>query len=253
MSRSSVMTRPVKPNLPAQQIRDDAAGKRRWQCLRLRARDKSRGRSSCYRPDRLPAKMAEHRQFLRFEFRAGERRFPAVRGAHRARRGNSRENACRNSGCPSPRSPSLNAPALRIDLRDVVPVAAPAQRIVRLIIERNIEHRAEIEIEAENAQQPAGDRAVAPDQLEIVLVAELLRVRRLVADQLQPRNAPAFLVDGDDRLDLAQIAQIIDQLPKLRGRPDIAAEEMKPPGWISRKMAAVAASSSGPGTPVRSN
>ena len=39
------------------------------------------------------------------------------------------------------------------------------------------------------------------------LVAELVRIGRLLADELQPRHAPAFLVDRDDRLHLAERAR----------------------------------------------
>ena len=110
-------------------------------------------------------------------------------------------------------------------LLDVRAVAAAAQRIVRFVVEGNVEHRAEIEIEAEEPQQASGDLAVAPNECDVVLLAQLLRVRRLVADQPQPRNAAAFLVDRDDRLDVAEIAQIVDQLPQLRRARDVAAEK----------------------------
>ena len=57
------------------------------------------------------------------------------------------------------------------------------------------------------------------------MIAKLLRIRRLGPDQSQPRHPAAFLVDRDDRLDLAKVAQIIDQLPQLRRTLDIAAEK----------------------------
>ena len=41
---------------------------------------------------------------------------------------------------------------MRIHLRDVAVASAP-ERIVGLVVERNVEHRAEIEVEAEEAQQ----------------------------------------------------------------------------------------------------
>src|SRR5205085_12197286 len=69
----------------------------------------------------------------------------------------------------------------------------------------------------------------------VVLVTQLLRIRRLVADQSQTRNAAAFLIDGDDRLSVAQIAQVIDQLSQLRRAFDIAAEKNKPTGLNSSK------------------
>ena len=111
------------------------------------------------------------------------------------------------------------------DLIDIFSVATAAQRIVGIVIEGNVEYGTQIQIESEEAQQTPGDIAVAPDQFDIVFVAQLLRVRRLVADQTQSRNASALLVDGDGRLDFAQVAQIVDELPKLRGAFDIATEK----------------------------
>ena len=68
---------------------------------------------------------------------------------------------------------------------------------------------------------------MTPDQIDVAFVAQLLRVRRFISDQPQSRNAAAFLVNGDNRLDLTQITQIIDELPELRGSLDVAAEEDK--------------------------
>src|SRR5262249_9543349 len=51
------------------------------------------------------------------------------------------------------------------------------------------------------------------------------------SDKAQPRDAPAFLIDCDDRLDVAQVAQIINQLSELRGAFDVASEEDERP-WL---------------------
>src|ERR1700731_371190 len=93
----------------------------------------------------------------------------------------------------------IEGPRLPHYLLDRLSVTATAQRIVGIIVERNVEHRAEIEIESENAQQPSGDVAVPVDKIDIALVAQLLRVRRFVSNQAQSRYAPALLIDGDDR------------------------------------------------------
>jgi hypothetical protein len=111
------------------------------------------------------------------------------------------------------------------DLIDTFSVATAAQRIVGIVVEGNVEYGTQIQIESEEAQQTPGDIAVAPDQFDIVFVAQLLRVRRLIADQTQSRNATALLIDGDDGLDFAQVAQIVDELPELRGSFDISAEK----------------------------
>src|SRR5437762_10316482 len=102
------------------------------------------------------------------------------------------------------------------DLFDGFSITPSTKRIIRVIVERNIEHWTKIEIKSKNAQQTTRDVAVAPDQIDIVLIAQLLRVRGLAADQTQTRNAAAFLIDGDNRFDLTQIAQVVDQLSQLR-------------------------------------
>ena len=113
-------------------------------------------------------------------------------------------------------------------LGHIAPVAATAQGIVRLVIEGNVEHGAKIEIETEEAQDLRRDFAVAANERNIAFIAELLRVGRLFADQPQARDASAFLIDGDDRLDLRDITQIVDQLPQLFGLLDVASEKDKP-------------------------
>src|SRR2546423_1076274 len=110
-------------------------------------------------------------------------------------------------------------------LLDALPIATSAEGIVRIVIERNVEHRAEVEVEPEKTKQPAGDLAMLPDKGNVVAIAELLRIRRLVPDQPQPGNATALLVDRDDRFDFADIAQIVDQFPKLRRALNVAPEK----------------------------
>src|SRR5438874_235132 len=79
------------------------------------------------------------------------------------------------------------------------------------------------------AQQTSGDVAVAPDQIDIVLIAQLLRVRRFVSDAPQSRDAPAFLIDRNNGLDVAQVAQIVDELLELRRTLEIASEKNECP------------------------
>lgn len=110
-------------------------------------------------------------------------------------------------------------------LLNVFSVAASAQRIVRVVIEGNVENRAEIEVESKQPEKPPRDIAVAMDQRSIATIAQLLGVRRLVPDQTEARNAAALLVDRDDRLGLAEIAQIVDQFPQLRRALDVPAKQ----------------------------
>jgi hypothetical protein len=95
-------------------------------------------------------------------------------------------------------------------LVDSLAVAAAPQRIIGLIIEGDVENRTEIEIEPEEAQEPTGYFPMAPDEFEIVPVAQLLRIRRLVSDEPEARDAASLLIDRDDRLDFAEVAQVID-------------------------------------------
>src|SRR5438552_549386 len=89
------------------------------------------------------------------------------------------------------------------DLLNRFSITTATQRIVCVVIERNVEHRAQIEVESEESQQSTGDVAVPPNEIDIVLVAQLLGIGRLVADQTQARDATAFLADADNGLDLA--------------------------------------------------
>jgi hypothetical protein len=66
---------------------------------------------------------------------------------------------------------------------------------------------------------------VAPNETNVTTFAELLRVRRLISNQPQPRDAPTFLIDCDDRLDRAQVAQVVDQFPQLHRALDVPAED----------------------------
>src|SRR5882724_10220442 len=121
------------------------------------------------------------------------------------------------------------------NLFDIFSVTPAVQRILSVIIERNVEHRTKIEIEPEKAQQTSGNVAVAPDQIDIVLLAQLLRVRWFVSDPPQSRHAPTFLIDCNDGLDLAQVAQIVDELSELRPILEIASEENVCPGLHASK------------------
>jgi len=90
---------------------------------------------------------------------------------------------------------------VRDDLGRRAPVTAPAQGIVSFVIEGDVQHRAKIEIEAEKLEQPSGDVAMTADESRITLIAELTRVRRLIANKFQSRNPASLLIDGDDGFD----------------------------------------------------
>ena len=64
-----------------------------------------------------------------------------------------------------------------------------------------------------------------------------------------PLNAPAFLVDGDDRLAPDGLAQISGEPAKLIGMLDIAGKEDEPKGSAERKKSRSALLSSVPAKP----
>src|SRR6266404_475207 len=128
---------------------------------------------------------------------------------------------------PLPSHSGIEYTSIAHDLLDIFSVAPAAQRILSVIIKGDVQHRTKIQIEPEKAQQTSGDLAMAPNQVEVILVAQLLRARRLTANQAQSRHTPAFLVDGNDRLDVAEVAQIIDKLSELRRTLDVACEKNK--------------------------
>ena len=145
--------------------------------------------------------MPEDGKFVLVEFRAGEgddgqlvvgvERRPRVAGEMLA------------AACDSALAQGgVEGAGIADGLRDVRSVAAAAQGIVRFVVEGDIEHGAEIEIETEEAQQPRGDGAVPLDQFDAAALPQLLRVGRLVADQAQAGHPAALLVDGDDGLDV---------------------------------------------------
>jgi hypothetical protein len=66
------------------------------------------------------------------------------------------------------------------------------------------------------------------NQYRVAFVTQLLSTGRFIANQFQPRNATAFLIDRNDRFDPGQISQIIDQFAKLMRSPDVPAEKNEP-------------------------
>src|SRR5262245_21792088 len=107
------------------------------------------------------------------------------------------------TGDPLPSQRDVERTGVSNDLLDCFPITSTPQGIVCVVIERNVQHGTQVEIESEKAEQPAGDVTVMANEFDVVLVAQLLSVRRLVADQPETRNAPSFLIDCNDRLDLA--------------------------------------------------
>jgi hypothetical protein len=111
------------------------------------------------------------------------------------------------------------------DLGGCVSVTTSAERVISFVIERNIEDGAEVEVEPKDAQQFAGDGAVALDEFGGVSVTKLVCVRRFVTDEFEARDASAFLIDSDDGRYVREVFQIVDEFPQLGGRFDVSSEK----------------------------
>jgi hypothetical protein len=70
---------------------------------------------------------------------------------------------------PATENPLLSHPVVKSgcqphNLLDALSVAAAAKGVVRVVVEGNVEDRAEVEVESEKPEKPAGDVAVAPNE-----------------------------------------------------------------------------------------
>ena len=63
------------------------------------------------------------------------------------------------------------------------------------------------------------------DEGGVAFVAEGLGVGGFLADEAEAGDAAAFLVDGDEGLDVGEVAEVIDEFAELFGADDVAAEE----------------------------
>src|ERR1044071_4519026 len=104
---------------------------------------------------------------------------------------------------PLPSQRAIERTGVANDLFGCFPVTTPAQRIVCLVIERNVQNWAQIQIETEKPEQPSCDLAMTTDEIYIIPVAELLSIRRFATDQSKARNAASFLINSNDGLDFA--------------------------------------------------
>ncbi len=66
---------------------------------------------------------------------------------------------------------------------------------------------------------------MAAHERGVVAFAQLGRAGRFVAHGLEPGNAPAFLVDGDDGFGVAEVAQVVEEFPQPGGGLDVAGKE----------------------------
>ena len=125
----------------------------------------------------------------------------------------------------------IEKPGVFDDLVGSGSVAPALEGVVGFFVITNIEDGAEIEVEPEEPQDPAREFAVAGDEFLVAFFPEILGVGRFVADQAQTRNAAAFLVDGDDGLDPAEVAKVVDESAELFRVLDVPPENDKT-AWL---------------------
>lgn len=104
-------------------------------------------------------------------------------------------------------------------------VAATLERVVGEIIEADVENRAEVEVEAEEAEEFGGEFPVPGDESGVVVVAELAGIRGFFADESEAADATAFLVDREDGFVFGEVAQVVEELTELGGGLDVASED----------------------------
>lgn len=97
------------------------------------------------------------------------------------------------------------------DLLGVFAPAAAFEGVVGGIVVGDVEDGAEVEIEAEEAEDLAGEFAVLFDEVGVAFVAKGLGIGRFLADEAEAGDAAALLVNGDERLDVGKVAEVVDE------------------------------------------
>src|ERR1700722_4194465 len=72
------------------------------------------------------------------------------------------------------------------DLLHRTPITSTTKGVIGLVIKRNIQDRAEIQVEPEKTEQFSCQPSMFPNQTGIAFFSELLCVGRFVADQFEP-------------------------------------------------------------------
>ena len=116
------------------------------------------------------------------------------------------------------------------DLLGVFAPAAAFEGVVGGVVVGDVEDRAEVEVEAEEAENLAGEFAVLFDEVGVAFVAKSLGVGRFLADESEAGDAAAFLVDGDEGFDVGQVAEVVDEFAELLGGDDVATEDNEAAG-----------------------
>ncbi len=75
------------------------------------------------------------------------------------------------------------------------------------------------------AEQLAGEFAVLFDELRVTFIPKGLGIGGLLADETESGDAAAFLIDGDERLNVGEVAQVVDEFAELLWGDDVSAKE----------------------------
>ena len=110
-------------------------------------------------------------------------------------------------------------------------VTASTKGVVGFLVEGDIKDGAEVEVETENPKELSGQFAMAGDEFGIALVAELAGIRRLVAEEFQSGDAASFLVDRNDRFNVAEFRRRSVSARSWEGVWMFLPKRMNPPGW----------------------
>ena len=107
----------------------------------------------------------------------------------------------------------------------ITAITTALEGVVCGVVIRDVEHRAEIEIETEEAQKLTREFAMGLDELGVPFIAQRLCIGRFFTDEAQTGNAATLLINGDEWLDVREIAQVIDELPQLLWGFDVTTEK----------------------------
>ena len=111
------------------------------------------------------------------------------------------------------------------DFLRVAAPAAAAEGILEARVVVEVEHRGEVQVEAEQAELVAGENAAAGGKQRVVLGGEGVGRGQGRGDFLGAGDPAAFLVDREDRLVECELAQFVGQPSRLLRRDDVPAEE----------------------------
>lgn len=172
-------------------------------------------------------KMTEHGQFMGLKLRA--RTFDAgklVVGVKACTRVSREMLAATENATGTERV--IKQSRLFDDLRRRASITSSFERIVSLIIKADVQNGTQIQIKPEQTQDAGGGFTMTCYEGRIALIAQLLSIGWLAAKQSQAGDPSSLLIDGDNRLDVGEVSQVVNQPAELDGRFNVSSEENEP-------------------------